>query len=107
MAKKASKQSTKKKTASRKTKKTSAKRSANKTAQPVVPPYAPKDEHIVLSHLMWILFLFAAGLAAVFTVQFLMERASQPEYYGVAALVFLGWAFVFKVFAHRIHPPHN
>ena len=105
MAKKATKKSTKKKTV--------AKRTASKTSKPQsvaaepAPRYEPKDEHLVLSHLMYILFLFAAGLAAVFTVQFLMEKATVPEYYGVAALVFLGWAFVFKVFAHRVHAPHH
>jgi len=109
MAKKAS-------TKSSKTAKTASKRSAKttiapKTVQPVVetpasrpaPRFEPRDEHLVLSHLMWILFLFSAGLAAVFTVQFLMENATSPEYFGVAALVLLAWAFVFKIFAHRVH----
>lgn len=104
MAKKASKKSSKKTTKKRSTKK----KSASKTAPaPQTPRYETKDEHLVLSHLMYILFLFAAGFAAVFTVQFLMEKATTPDYYGVAALVFLGWAFVFKIFAHRVHPPHH
>ena len=110
MAKKASKKSSKKSKAKKKSsrKKTASKRSAaKKTAPKTAPETVLQDEHTVLAHLMWILFLFSAGLAAVFTVQFLLQQATAPEYYGVAALVLLGWAFVFKVFAHRVHPPHN
>lgn len=119
MAKKASKKSSKKTTAKTTAKKTTAKkRSTQQTTAPKTAPApqpittvvetsmtrpGPKDEHLVLSHMMWILFLFSSGLAAVFTVQFLMEKASSSEYYGVAALVLLGWAFVFKMFAHRMH----
>ncbi|MFT4250228.1 MAG: hypothetical protein ACMXYD_02610 [Candidatus Woesearchaeota archaeon] len=65
------------------------------------------EEHRVFSHIMYILFLFAAALAAYYTFTMLFE----PELQGVAympvkALVLLGWAFVFKTLAHRIHPPH-
>ncbi len=112
MAKKTAKKSTKKRAApKRAAKKTASKRAAKSTAQKTVPAQAPvvtqpRDEHLVLSHLMYILFLFSSGLAAVYTVQFLIEKATLPEYYGVAAIVFLGWAFLFKLFAHKVHAPN-
>ncbi len=65
------------------------------------------DEHRVFSHVMYLLFLVAAAIAAYFTFgMFTSEYTSGGEFFPVKALVLLGWAFLFKVFAHRIHPPH-
>ena len=110
MAKKKSKSSTSKK--SKSASKSSAKKSS-KTAKQEEPqplrahaPYELEDEHRVLSHLMYILFLFAAGFAALFTA-FLFTQLGEMEYAGIKALVLLGWAFLFKTFGHRMHYPHH
>lgn len=67
------------------------------------------EEHRVFSHLMYLLFLISAAIAAYYTFGLLVEPPEVNEltsYNGVKALVFLGWAFIFKTLGHRIHPPH-
>lgn len=62
------------------------------------------DEHKVFSHLNYIGFLLVSAFAAYFTTQLLFSPDLQtPEQFGIKALVLLGWAFIFKTFAHRIH----
>lgn len=67
------------------------------------------EEHRVFSHIMYLLFLVSAGIGAYYTFGMLVEPPEINEltsYYGVKALVFIGWAFIFKTLGHRIHPPH-
>lgn len=66
------------------------------------------EEHRVFSHLMYLLFLISAAMAAYYTFGMLIqppEASVATEFYGVKALVFLGWSFVFKTLGHRIHLP--
>lgn len=67
------------------------------------------EEHRIFSHLMYLLFLISAAIAAYYTFGMLIEPPEVNEltsFYGVKALVFLAWAWVFKTLAHRVHPPH-
>lgn len=65
------------------------------------------EEHRIFSHLMYLLFLLAAALAAYFTFGMLTAPETQGvTYMPVKALVLLGWAFIFKTLAHRIHGPN-
>lgn len=115
----ANKKSTKtSKSRSKKTAKKSTRKSTRKSAPKVAPKVTNvdagcawcknelEDEHRVLSHLMYILFLFSAGFAAIFTI-FLFTQNSSAEWNGLKALVLIGWAFLFKMFGHRIHVPHH
>ena len=67
------------------------------------------EEHRIFSHLMYVLFLISAAIAAYYTFGMLVyppEETKLTQWYGIKALVFLGWAFVFKTLGHRVHPPH-
>ena len=67
------------------------------------------EEHRVFSHLMYLLFLISAAIAAFYTFSMFVyppETTQAAQFYPVKTLVFLGWAFVFKTLGHRIHPPH-
>ncbi len=60
----------------------------------------------MFSHIMYILFLLAAAIAAYYTFGMWMEPSlAAVQYLPVKALVLLGWAYFFKTFAHRIHHP--
>lgn len=68
------------------------------------------EEHRVFSHLMYLLFLASAAIAAYYTFSMFVyppETTQAAQFYPVKTLVFLGWAFVFKTLGHRIHPPHH
>jgi hypothetical protein len=121
-----------KKSASKKSKKKTSKRaSARKTAPKTAPTvtvteriviekpveHEPTEEHRVFSHVMYILFLIAAALAAYYTFSMWMSTQifrpgdafdlSSDRYLPVKALVMIGWAFLFKTFAHRVHIPRH
>lgn len=68
--------------------------------------YDTTEEHRVFSHLMYILFLIAAAIAAYYTYNTFQYNVSE-DFLPVKGLLFLGWAYLFKVFAHRVHFPHH
>lgn len=65
-----------------------------------------EDEHRVLSHLMYILFLIAVAISLYYTFN-MFAFSNSPADLPMKALVLLGWAFLFKTFGHRIHHPYH
>lgn len=136
LAKKTSSKSSKKSTAKSTAKKTTAKRARTKRAASTTAaktiskdevkaavieanaesmamccvPDDVTDEHRVFSHIMYIIFLASAAIAAYYTAMMWIDPAPTTDswrYFPVKALVLLGWAYFFKTFAHRIHHPHH
>ncbi len=71
--------------------------------------YDTSEEHRVLSHLMYFAFLISGAMAAYYTFNTLISMDPANEltlYFPVKGLLWLGWAFLFKTFGHRIHCPH-
>lgn len=91
--------------------KTAVKSVVPKEVKPAPVFEAPKNalvdgmrpEHRTFSHVMYILFLITVTIAAFFTFASFKRLATIEEMYGILALVFLMWSFLFWEFGHRIH----
>ena len=89
--------------------KAAAPKSEVKEMTPAPAFEAPKSsggmaqEHRTFSHVMYVLFLIAVTIAAFFTFASFKFLADRTEFYGMLAIVFLLWSFLFWEFGHRIH----
>ncbi len=66
-----------------------------------------KDEHRTFSHVMHVLFLVSITITAYFTFQGFRVLSESEEYYGVLALLMLGWSWLFFEFGHRMHHKYD